>query len=83
MTSSKLFSIPSFFAAKPLTIAKKRKPQVIEIGTDEVPDEAVILAYNAGTKKDNRLVDVVSVVEKPTGNVLDAQYQLTASKFQQ
>ena len=61
MTSLKPSSIISFFAAKPSTISKKRKPQVIVIDVDEGPDEAVILADNAGTKKDNRLVDVVFV----------------------
>ena len=59
MTSLKQSSITSFFAAKPPTIAKKRKPQVIEIDADgEGPAEAVIVVDNVGTKKDNRLVDV-------------------------
>ena len=64
MTSPKPSSITSFFAAKPSTIAKKRKPHVIEIHADEGPDEAVIAVNNAGTeKKDNLLVDVVFVVD--------------------
>ena len=48
MTSMKSSSITS-------TIAKKRKPQVIEIDADEGPDEAVVVADNAGSKKDNVL----------------------------
>ena len=56
-------SISSFFAAKLSTIAKKQKPQVIVIDVDEGPDEAVIVADNAGTEKENRLVDVVCVID--------------------
>ena len=56
-------SISSFFAVKPSTIAKKQKPQVIVIDVDEGPGEAIIVADNAGTKKDNRLEDVVCVVD--------------------
>ena len=68
MTSLKPCSITSFFAAKPSTIAKKRKPQVIAIDVgDAGPTEAVIVVDNAGTKKDNRLVDVTFVVH---GDVL-------------
>ena len=68
MTSLKPSSITSFFAAKPSTIAKKRKPHVIEIDADdEGPAEAVIVVDNGGTKKDNRLVDVTFVVD---GDVL-------------
>ena len=64
MTSLKPSSITSFFAAKPSTIVKKRKPQVIEIDADdEGPAEAVIVVDNAGTIKDNRLVDVTFVVD--------------------
>ena len=59
MTSLKPSSISTFFAVKPSTIVKKRKPQVIVIDVDEGPDEAVIVADNAVTKKDNCLVDVV------------------------
>ena len=62
MSSLKPSSITSFFAAKPSTIAKKRKPQVSVIGTDEGLDEAVTVENNAGTTKDNRLVDVVFVI---------------------
>ena len=68
MTSLKPSSITSFLAAKPSTIAKKRKPQVIEIDADDKgPAEAIIAVDNAGTKKDNRLVDVTFVVD---GDVL-------------
>ena len=64
MTSLKPSSITSFFAAKPSTIAKKRKLQVIEIDADdEDPTEAVIVVDNAGTEQDNRLVDVTFVVD--------------------
>ena len=68
MPSLKPSSITLFFAAKPSTIAKKRKLQVIEIDTDdEDPTEAVIVVDNAGTEQDNRLVDVTFVVD---GDVL-------------
>ena len=63
MTSLKPSSISSFFVAKPSTIAEKQKPQVIVIDVHEGPDEDVIVADNAGIKKDNRLVDVVSVID--------------------
>ena len=63
MTSLNPSSISTCFATKPLTIAKKKKPQVIVKDVDEGPDEAVIVADNTGTKKDNRLVDVVCVID--------------------
>ena len=63
MTPLKPSSITSFFAAKPSTIAKKRKPRVILIDADEGPDEAVIVASNAGTQKDNHLMHVVFVTD--------------------
>ena len=63
MTPLKPSSISSFFAAKPSSIAKKQKPQVIVIDVDEGPDEAVIVVVNAGTKKDSSLVDVVCVID--------------------
>ena len=63
MTSLKPSSISSFFVAKPSTIAEKQKPQVIVIDVGEGPDEDVIVADNAGTKKGNRLVDVACVVD--------------------
>ena len=62
MTWLKPSSISSFFVAKPMTIAEKQKPQVIVIDVDEGPDEDVIVADNAGTKKGNRLVDVVCII---------------------
>ena len=63
MTSSKLPSITSFFAAQPSIIPKKRKAQVIDIDADERPDEAVIVATNVAIETDSRLVDVVFVVD--------------------
>ena len=63
MTLLKPFSITSFFAAKPSTIAKKRKPHLIEVDTDEGPDRAVIVADNAAIEKDSRLADVVFVID--------------------
>ena len=33
------------------------------IDEDEGPDEAIIVVYNAGTEKDNRLVDVIFVTD--------------------
>ena len=73
MTSLKPSSITSFFAAKPLTIAKQRKAQVIEIDADnEGPAEAVIVVDNAGTKKENRFVLVTFVVD---GDVLLVSFQ--------
>ena len=62
-TPLKPSSITSFFAAKPSTSAKKRKPQVIEIDADKGPDQAVIVSDNAATEKDSRLVDVVFVLD--------------------
>ena len=62
MTSLKASSITSFFAAKPSTIAKKRKLRVIEIDADEGPNQAVIVAHNAATEKDSRLLHVVFVI---------------------
>ena len=77
MTSLKPSSITSFFAAKPSTIAKKRKPRVIAIDAgDEGPAEAVIVVHNAGTKKDNRLVDVTFVVD---GDFLLVSFHFPAS----
>ena len=74
MPSLKPSSITSFFAAKPSTIAKKRKLQVIEIDADdEDPTEAVIVVDNAGTEQDNRLVDVTFVVD---GYVLLAYFRV-------
>ena len=61
MTSLQPYSITSSFAAKPLTIAKTRKPPVIVIDADEGPDQAVVVADNVATEKDSRLVDVVFV----------------------
>ena len=61
MTSLKTSSSTSSYAAKPSTIAKKRKPKVTVIDADEGPDQAVIVADNAATEKNNRLVDVVFV----------------------
>ena len=63
MTLVKPTSISSFFAAKPSTFAKKQKLQVIVIDGDEGPDEGVIVADNAGTKKDNRPVDVLCGID--------------------
>ena len=77
MTSLKPSSIISFFAAKPSTISKKRKQQVIEIDADhEGPAEAVIVVDNARTKKDNRLVDVTFVVD---GDVLLVSFHVLAN----
>ena len=59
MTSLKPSSITSSFAAKPSTIAKKRKPQVIVMDADEGPDQAVIVSDNTATQKDSRHVGVV------------------------
>ena len=61
--SLKPSSITSLFATKPLTIAKKQKPPVIVIDANEGPDEAVVVAENAGTNKDNLFVDVVFVTD--------------------
>ena len=41
-------------AAKPSTITKKRKPEVIEIDADEIPERIMIVT----TEKDGRLVNV-------------------------
>ena len=61
MTSLKPSSITSFFAAKPSTITKKRKPEMIEIDADEIPERIMIVT----TEKDGRLVDVeVGVAKK-------------------
>ena len=77
MTSLKPSSIASFFAAKPSSIAKNRKPQVIEIDADDAgPAEAVIVVDNAGAKKDNRLVDVTFVVD---GDVLLVSFHVLAN----
>ena len=77
MTSLKPSSITSFFAAIPSMIAKKRKPQVIEIDADdEGPAEGVIVVANAGTKKDNRLVDVTFVED---GDVLLVSFHVLAN----
>ena len=74
MTSLKPSSITSFMAAKPSTITKKRKPEVIEIAADEIPVRLMIVT----TEKVGRVVDVevgvassgafisFNVVEKPT-----------------
>ena len=61
MTSLTPSSITSSFAAKPSTIAKKRKPNVIVIDADEGPDQAVIVADNAA--KDSCLMDVIFVLD--------------------
>ena len=55
-------SITSFFAAKPSTIAKKRKPPVIMIDADEGLDPAVSVADNAASENCIRIVDVVFVL---------------------
>ena len=49
---------------------------MIEIRADEGPDEAVIAVNNAGTKKDNLLVDVVFVVD---GDVLYVYFNVVAN----
>ena len=54
MTSLMPSSITSFFAAKPSTITKKRKPEVIEIDADEIPERRMIVT----TGKDGLVVDV-------------------------
>ena len=81
MTSLKPYSITSFFAAKPSTIAKKRKPQVVEIDADDKgPAEAVIVVDNAGTKKGNRLVDVTFLVDDVVvGDVLFVYFHVLAN----
>ena len=61
MTSLKPSSITSFTVAKPSTITKKKKPEVIEIDADEIPTRLMIVT----TEKDGRLVDVeVGVTKK-------------------
>ena len=61
MTSLKPSSITSSFAAKPSTITKKTKPEVIEIDADEIPERIMIVT----TEKDGRLVNVeVGVAKK-------------------
>ena len=62
MTSLKPSSTTLFFAAKPSTIAKNRKPRVIEINADEGPTRTSILADDEATEKIVRLVDVVFVI---------------------
>ena len=62
MTSLTPTRITSFFAAKPSTIAEKRKPPVIMIHADEGPDPAFSVAGNAATEKGSRTVDVVFVI---------------------
>ena len=81
MPSLKPSSITSFFAAKPSTIAKTRKLQVIEIDDDdEDPTDAVIVVDNAGTEQDNRLVDVTFVVD---GDVLLVSFHVLANPGEQ
>ena len=63
MTLLKQSSITLFLAAKPSTIAKKRKTQVIVIHADEGPVTAIIGADNTGTKKANHLLDVVFILD--------------------
>ena len=63
MMSLKSTSTTTLFAAKPSTIAKKRKPPVIVIDADEGPSPAVSAADNAATEKGSRIVDVVFVVD--------------------
>ena len=60
MTSLKPSSITSFTVAKPSTITKKRKPEVIEIDADETPVRLMIVT----TEKVGRLVDVEVGVAK-------------------
>ena len=62
MMSLKSSSNATLFAAKPSTIAKKRKPPVIVIDADEGPNPAVNVADNAATEKSSRIVDVVFVI---------------------
>ena len=62
-TSSEPCSITSFFATKPLTLAKERKPPMILIDADEGPDPAVSIVNNAAIKNGNRLVDMIFVVD--------------------
>ena len=52
--SLKPSSITSSFAAKPSTITKKTKPEVIEIDADEIPERIMIVT----TGKDGLVVDV-------------------------
>ena len=63
-------SITSFFAAKPSSIAKKRKPPVIMIDADEGPDPAVSVADNAASKNCIHNVDVVFVLRSGEGLLL-------------
>ena len=60
MTSLKPSSITSFFAAKPSTITKKRKPEVTEIDADEIPERIM----TGTTEKDGRVMDVEVVAAK-------------------
>ena len=53
-------------AAKPSTINKKRKPEVIEIDTDEIPTQLMIVT----TEEDGRLVDVkIGIAKKKIGRM--------------
>ena len=60
MTTLKPSSITSFFAAEPSTITKKRKPEVIEIDADEIPEWIMIVTI----EKDGRLANVEVGVAK-------------------
>ena len=61
MTSLKPSSITSFFAAKPSTSTKKRKPEVVEIDVDKIPERIMIVT----TEKDRRLLNFeVGVAKK-------------------
>ena len=59
----KRFSITSFFTAKPLTIAKKRKPPEILIDDNGGNDPAVSITNNAAITNDSRLVYTIFVVD--------------------
>ena len=51
----------SFFATKPSTIAKKKKPSVIMLYADDGPDPAISAADYAATEKGSRMLDVVFI----------------------
>ena len=64
MTLFKPSSITSFFAAKPSTIPKKRKPDVIEIDADVIPEIPERYMMVTRTESDGRVVDVEVGVAK-------------------
>ena len=58
-----MIALPRPSLPNPRRLPRNENQQVIVIHADEGPDQAVIVADNAATEEDSRLLDVVFVID--------------------